>query len=76
MDKLGEVVGEKGIRIAIVAVPAGAAAEVVDSLVSAGVQAILNFAPVKLESRPDVKIRNVDLAVDLGVLSFFVTGRK
>jgi redox-sensing transcriptional repressor len=40
------------------------------------VQAILNFAPVKLEAPPGVKIRNVDLAVDLGVLSFFVTGKK
>ena len=56
--------------------PAPAADEVVEALVDAGVQAILNFAPIKLESRPDVKIRNVDLAVDLGVLSFFVTGKK
>ena len=76
LEKLPEAVKEKGIKIAIVAVPAAAAREVVDSLVEAGVQAILNFAPVKLESPPDVKIRNVDLAVDLGVLSFFVTGKK
>lgn len=76
MDRLGEVVKEKGIQIAIVAVPAAAAEEVADSLVDAGVQAILNFAPVKLEAPRGVKIRNVDLAVDLGVLSFFVTGKK
>jgi redox-sensing transcriptional repressor len=76
MDQLEEAIRERGIEIAIVAVPAPAAEEVVESLVKAGVQAILNFAPVKLESRPGVKIRNVDLAVDLGVLSFFVTGEK
>jgi len=76
MERLEETIREKGIKIAIVAVPAPAAEEVVESLVKAGVQAILNFAPVKLEGRPGVKIRNVDLAVDLGVLSFFVTGTK
>jgi len=76
MDRIGEVVKEKGIQIAIVAVPAAAAEEVVGALVDAGVQAILNFAPVKLEAPQGVKIRNVDLAVDLGVLSFFVTGKK
>ena len=76
MESLKEVVLGKGIRIAIVAVPATAAEEVVEALVEAGVQAILNFAPVKLEAPQGVKIRNVDLAVDLGVLSFFVTGKK
>ena len=76
MDRIRQVVREKGIQIAIVAVPGSAAEEVVESLVDAGVQAILNFAPVKLEAPPGVKIRNVDLAVDLGVLSFFVTGTK
>jgi redox-sensing transcriptional repressor len=76
MDRIREVVKEKGIQIAIVAVPAAAAEEVVGALVDAGVQAILNFAPVKLEAPQGVKIRNVDLAVDLGVLSFFVTGKK
>jgi len=76
MAKLEETIRDRGIKIAIVAVPAAAAEEVVESLVTAGVQAILNFAPIKLESRPGIKIRNVDLAVDLGVLSFFVTGEK
>lgn len=76
MENLKDVVQGKRIRIAIVAVPATAAEEVVEALVDAGVQAILNFAPVKLEAPQGVKIRNVDLAVDLGVLSFFVTGKK
>jgi redox-sensing transcriptional repressor len=76
IEQLREVVNRQKIRIAIVAVPAAAAQEVVDELVAAGVKAILNFAPVRLEGPSGVKIRNVDLAVDLGVLSFFVTGKK
>ena len=76
IEQLRETVSRRKIRIAIVAVPAAAAQEVVDELVGAGVKAILNFAPVRLEGPPGIKIRNVDLAVDLGVLSFFVTGKK
>jgi redox-sensing transcriptional repressor len=76
IEQLRETVSRQKIRIAIVAVPAASAQEVVDELVAAGVKAILNFAPVRLEGPPGVKIRNVDLAVDLGVLSFFVTGKK
>jgi redox-sensing transcriptional repressor len=76
IEQLREVVSRQKIRIAIVAVPAAAAQEVVDELIAADVKAILNFAPARLEGPPGVKIRNVDLAVDLGVLSFFVTGKK
>ncbi len=76
IEQLREIVTRQKIRIAILAVPAAAAQEAVDALVEAGVKAILNFAPARLEGPPGVKIRNVDLAVDLGVLSFFVTGKK
>lgn len=76
ISEMSRVIQEKKIMIAIVAVPANAAQEVVNELVAAGVKAILNFAPARLENPPGVKIRNVDLAVDLGVLSFFVTGKK
>lgn len=76
VEELRETVRRRNIRIAIVAVPAAAAQDVVNELVEGGVKAILNFAPARLECPPAVKIRNVDLAVDLGVLSFFVTGKK
>jgi redox-sensing transcriptional repressor len=76
VEQMRDIVRQKNIRIAIVAVPAAAAQEIVNELVESGVKAILNFAPARLESPPGVKIRNVDLAVDLGVLSFFVTGKK
>jgi len=76
VEQMREIVSRQKIRIAILAVPAAAAQAAVDTLVEAGVKAILNFAPARLEGAPGVKIRNVDLAVDLGVLSFFVTGKK
>ena len=39
---------------------------------AAGVQAVLNFAPTQLKEHPDVKVRNVDLKVNLEFLSFFL----
>lgn len=76
VTELRDTVRQKKIKIAIVAVPASTAQEVVNELVESGVKAILNFAPAWLEGPIGVKIRNVDLAVDLGVLSFFVTGKN
>jgi redox-sensing transcriptional repressor len=39
---------------------------------SAGVKAVLNFAPARLESRPDVKLKTVDLTISLESLSYFL----
>ncbi len=67
-----EVVGEHQIKMAILAVPATAAQEVVNRLVAAGVQAILNFAPIILQVPPNVVVNNVDLAIELENLSYFI----
>lgn len=68
--ELERVLPGEGIEIVIVAVPAAAAQAVVDRVVGAGVRAILNFAPVRLNAAEHVTLRNVDLAVELEGLSF------
>jgi redox-sensing transcriptional repressor len=60
------------IRIAVIAVPAEAAQAVVNTVVSAGVKAVLNFSPGTLEVPADVKLKSVDLTVSLESLSFFL----
>jgi redox-sensing transcriptional repressor len=45
IDDLAVTVAEHGISIGVIATPAGAAQEVCDKLVDAGVTSILNFAP-------------------------------
>ena len=52
--------------------PGTAAQEVVNSLVAAGIQAILNFAPIILQVPPHVVVNNVDLAIELENLSYFI----
>ncbi len=63
---------EHTVKLAILAVPASVAQQVVNELVAAGVQAILNFAPVVLEVPENVVVNNVDLAVELENLSYFI----
>jgi len=70
IDRLDQVVAQANIAIAVVAVPAGAAQDVCDRLVAAGVTSILNFAPTVLTVPAHVDVRKVDLAMELQILSF------
>ena len=71
VDELEEIVAESGIAIGIVATPAAAAQDVAERMVAAGIGSILNFAPVVVNTAGGVSVRNVDLAVELQVLSFY-----
>lgn len=62
-------------QIGVITVPGAAAQEVANSLVAAGVQAILNFAPVALSVRPGIMLRNVDLTSQLEVLSYYLRAK-
>jgi redox-sensing transcriptional repressor len=62
----------RGIQIAIVAVPAEGAQGVADQLVAAGVRAVLNFAPARLRVVREVRLKNVDLSIELETLSFYL----
>ncbi len=73
MSKLSEVVRTQNIRLGILAVPATAARQVADELVEAGVQGILNFAPVTLKNMT-CPVAAVDLTVHLEQLSFQLAG--
>lgn len=69
-------VKELGIRLAIVAVPAGMAQTVADELVTAGIEGILNFAPVTLNLPKSVRSQGVDLAIELEQLTFAVVNHR
>ena len=63
----------RNLQIGIVAVPAEAAQVVADRLVASGIKAILNFAPVRLKVAKDVRLKNVDLSIELESLSFAIS---
>ena len=60
------------IQIGLIAVPVESAQAVCDQLVEAGVRAIVNFAPVHLEVPAGVRLRVVDLAIELESLAFYL----
>ena len=61
--------------IAVLTTPAEEAQVVVDRLVSAGMRALLNFAPIQLQVPADVTLTNVNMAMELEGLSFALTNR-
>lgn len=66
------LVRRQRIEIVVIAVPANAAQAVLDMVVDAGVNAVLNFSPGALKVPPGVKVKSVDLTVSLEGLSFFL----
>lgn len=58
------------VRLAILAVPPAAAQAIAEELVTAGIDGILNFAPVRLDLPPRVVVNSVDLAAQLERIVF------
>lgn len=75
LSELAATIAEKGIRLGMIVVPANRAQEAAEALVAAGVEGIVNFAPVTLTLPTGVQQVAVDLAIELEQLSFAVTSR-
>src|SRR5918999_454890 len=72
VKKLAKVVREQTVDVAVIAVPARVAQRVLNQVMSAGIKAVLNFAPVRLHARLGVKVKTVDLTISLESLSYFL----
>ena len=86
-SKIGQKVGEVAIsdiknivkeikaadvKVAMLCVPAEAAQEVTNQLVEAGVQGILNYAPVSLSVPDNVKVQYIDPAIGLQRITYYL----
>ena len=72
MEKLREFIAAHVIKMAILTVPATAAQAVTNLLVQAGITGILNFSPIVLQVPEEVMVNNVNLAIELENLSYFI----
>jgi redox-sensing transcriptional repressor len=72
MTKMKDFVRENHVRMAILTVPSNVAQEVANDLIEAGILAVLNFAPIILQVPDNVVVNNVDLAIELENLSYFI----
>ncbi|GAA2972488.1 redox-sensing transcriptional repressor Rex [Streptomyces enissocaesilis] len=69
-DELEKIIKDNGVSIGVIATPAGAAQQVSERLIAAGVTSILNFAPTVLSVPEGVDVRKVDLSIELQILAF------
>jgi redox-sensing transcriptional repressor len=75
MAEIEQDIAKEHPDIAVLTTPAEEAQVVVDRLVSAGMRAVLNFAPIQLQVPADVTLKNVNMAMELEGLSFALTNR-
>ncbi len=66
-----QVLRDKEVDIAVITTPAPAAQAVADTLVAGGIRSILNFAPTTVVVPDHVALRQVDLGIELQILSFY-----
>ena len=69
IDKLEEIIKRMNIEIGILTAPAAYAQQIADRMVNAGIKAIWNFAPVRINVKDDIIVQHENLASSLAVLS-------
>lgn len=69
-SRLSEIKQNK-IKLAIIATPPESAQDITDTLVESGVTGILNLASCYLNVPKNVKVRTMDLAMELGMLPYY-----
>ena len=63
---------DRNIHLAILAIPADVAQECTDQLIAAGVKGILNLSPCYLTVPKRVKVITIDIAMELGILPYYL----
>jgi redox-sensing transcriptional repressor len=74
IENLTQIVKDEDIVVGVLAVPGGAAQEMADELVAAGVKIIFNYSEALLQVPPEVTVHTSSPAVDLlYALYFYLT---
>jgi len=69
---LPQALADRHVDIGIVAVPASQAQDMIDLLVSSGVKAVLNYAPIAAHVPKGVHLRHIDPVLSLQSMTFYV----
>jgi len=72
MTRLREVLAEHDIKVVMIAVPAGAAQQVAELCLEAGVKAILNYAPISLTVPDGVNVQHLDPVAYLQRMTYYL----
>jgi redox-sensing transcriptional repressor len=75
LDKLADLSRRMSIHLGIITAPAEVAPVIADEMVKGGIQAIWNFAPIKLKVPENIIVHNEDLYSSLASLSWKLARR-
>lgn len=73
IERLVPLIQREHIDIGVIAVPVGQAQAICDALVAAHVSGIVNFAPTRLATPPQITIRHVDLSMEFEQLTYHLS---
>lgn len=76
VGKMENEIEKAGIDIGVIATQSQMAQECTDILIRAGVNGVLNFAPIQLKTPPHVHIENVDFTLKLDALCYKLTAES
>ncbi|MFE5317216.1 redox-sensing transcriptional repressor Rex [Paenibacillus sp. NPDC056579] len=72
MGELKETIEALHVRIGIITVPAAEAQNVANQFVEAGVEAILNFAPIIIKVPNEIRVHHADFTTELQSLAYYL----
>jgi len=72
IQNMQTIIQDAGVKVAMLAVPAKVAQDVTDLLVKSGVKAILNYAPIQINTPDDVRVQYIDPATHLQKMSYYL----
>jgi redox-sensing transcriptional repressor len=73
IDEICPVIIKQKIEIAIIAVPATVAQQVIDAFILCGIRAFLNFAPITIKVPDNVLVKNENMSIELESLSYYLS---
>ncbi len=73
VDELEEKIKEKEVLIGLITTPAGEAQGIANQLVLAGINGILNFAPVQIQVPDCCHVENVDFTIKLDSIAYHLS---
>lgn len=75
-DQMESFIRDQRIQVAILTVPGDASLQTMERLESYGIQGILNFAQVPIRSSESCNVENVNLALEVEKLFYFVNAKN
>jgi len=72
MDRLADMAREQGLQLAMITVPATHAQKVAEQCAAAGIQAILNYAPISLSLPEGTRVQYIDPVTHLQRMTHYL----